>query len=295
MTEKEFDLHYRHLKEQGKAKIEAGHAWLDQEMAKLFDTCDLTQEQIAERVGAIEGKSISRPYLCQRLCFGRFLDFVARGNISGIWLPGLTEKLFRRHYAPISKRHPRGKSGERAVFEEVARALEQGLPAEKKARDAAEEEQEDEIQDGDGELVNRSGRPSPIKDAVCEILGTGWQTSKQLQSAMKKQIAGVKPEQIRNTIHYLKAKPPEGMALEVKQFDTGKEGEDVKRYRLVQQDQCSPVDKLVKLLEPIIVQLEEISQMHAAMMSPVMVGILATRLRRALHSVLKEEKPSSVC
>ena len=82
----------------------------DQALAKLFYRSGWTQEELAAK----EGKS--RSYLAQRLIFGRFLSFVATGNIPR----NLTERRFRDYWSRTDK----SETNERIRFREVLKLME---------------------------------------------------------------------------------------------------------------------------------------------------------------------------
>ena len=107
--------------------VKAHKAWLDQEMARLFDSCDWTQEAIAERVSRVTGKRVSQQYVCYRLIFGRFLIFTTTGCKTGSWLSTLTERRFREQWQQT-------KGNERSRFEQVAQIFETGIAHGKQSR-----------------------------------------------------------------------------------------------------------------------------------------------------------------
>lgn len=91
MTVAQFDVQYKHIQEQLQAKQEKVDGYADQSLAQLFRKSGWTQQAIAEKVG------MKQPYVCQLLCFGRFLQFIASGN--KVTIPAnLTEKAFRKHW-----------------------------------------------------------------------------------------------------------------------------------------------------------------------------------------------------
>ena len=73
----------------GDSNKEAG-ARFEQELARLFYRSGWTQEELAKKEG------LKQPTVCQRLQFGRFLDFIASGNkTENPAFSKLTERRFR--------------------------------------------------------------------------------------------------------------------------------------------------------------------------------------------------------
>jgi hypothetical protein len=88
MTEAEYDAERARL---GNSRKDAGDRW-EQELARLFAKSGWTQEDLAKK----EGKG--RTWVVQRLCFGRFLNFVANAT-NPVPLPrNLTEGRFRKYW-----------------------------------------------------------------------------------------------------------------------------------------------------------------------------------------------------
>lgn len=98
MTTEQFDLRLKTIAEQYEARREAAEAYRDQELARLFHDCGWTQEKIAEHLNK-QGKHISRVWVCYRLCFGAFLDFVTTVTKVAFDLKTLTERRFRGLWA----------------------------------------------------------------------------------------------------------------------------------------------------------------------------------------------------
>jgi transcriptional regulator with XRE-family HTH domain len=81
------------------ARKDAGAKW-DQQLALLFARSGWTQEQLADK----EGKS--RPYITQRLIFGRFPN-VAMATSTEIPLSSLIERRFRDYWSRTEGTHAR--------------------------------------------------------------------------------------------------------------------------------------------------------------------------------------------
>jgi len=94
---------------------EGADAYRDQEMARLFETCDWSQERIGKKMGKRQA------WVSQRLTFGRFLSFITRSDNPKPDASRLTEYVFRKLY-----RGTRGTENER--FTDTARKLTDDMP-----------------------------------------------------------------------------------------------------------------------------------------------------------------------
>lgn len=97
MSDDEFEREREELRERyGDNRTEAGNRY-EQELAKLFWRSGWTQEELAAK----EGKS--RPYIAQKLIFGRFLGFVASATSAENLPKNLSEGYFRKFWSQTDK------------------------------------------------------------------------------------------------------------------------------------------------------------------------------------------------
>jgi hypothetical protein len=126
---------------------------------------------------------------------------------------------------------------------------------------------------------------------VREVLRTKkWLTVEQIQRELEGS-RGVRLtlEQIRGTLRTIKRSPTSGDVLQEKNFGEEESNRPMRRYRIEAREVLSPVQQLCRLLEPVLAQLEEMGQMHAACMSPMMIRVVAERIRQALACVSSEK------
>ena len=252
MSEQHFDARLKHIEEQYQARREGADAYRDQEMARLFEESGWTQEQIAGRMGK------RQVWVSQRLCFGRFLSFIASGDNPDLAV-NLTERRFREHWK-------RSRGHERERFAAVAHALEHGIPHGHEAL-----------------LV----KPE-VGGAVLECLADGkWYTVEQITATAEETLPGLTADQVRNSITNLRRHPPEGKRLQSKLI--GKKAQ----YRLARAlpKKSAPLEVLADLYEkatPLLDELDELGQMSMARLSPGLVRNVAFRIRRLFEALLQE-------
>src|SRR5262245_60702177 len=113
MSQAEFRLNVKQINEQLQARHETATAWGDQEMARLFERCEWTQEAIAKEMKR------THQWVSCRLIFGRFLDLAT--TVANTELAGLTERRFRDYWRKTE-------GAERERFAKVAEILANGIP-----------------------------------------------------------------------------------------------------------------------------------------------------------------------
>lgn len=216
MSEQQFDARLARINEQYEAHKEGAVATRDQEVARLFHECEWTQERIAGRMGK------RQVWVSQRLCFGRFLDFIASGDKRESVL-NLTERRFRGYWK-------RTKGKENARFEQVLHALEHGIPH------------------GRAALVSKPG----VREALLGTLADGkWYTVSQVTATVEESLPGVTEEQVTAGVGHTRRNPPDGQRIEVKKI--GRKCQ----YRLVSGSAAGGPEAPAKGLEEVISLYEE--------------------------------------
>lgn len=259
MSANDFDLRLKHIEEHFAARKEGAEAYRDQEMARLFEECEWTQEKIAGRMGK------SQQWVSVRLVFGRFLKFTTSGGNSPTGTSNLTERRFRELW-----KQTKGKEAER--FAAVAEMLASGSASPKPA-----------------------GNKRGIKAAILAAMDDGqWYFSSEVHATVEEIIPGVTERQIITNIVHAANAPPKGKAIEVKDLGTKR-----KQYRLVEAKRpatggprSSAGDALLAVYEeaaPLIEELEHWGNQSRYNQAPGELLKLAVRLRRLFESRLAAE------
>ncbi len=180
MSTTDFDLRLKHINDQYAARRDGADAYRDQEVARLFEQCEWTQEKIAARMGK------KQSWVSRRLVLGRFLKFMP----TGINASGLTEGRFRELW-----KNTTGKESER--FEAVLDKLQNGVPQ------------------GAEALSKKPG----VRAALLSAMDDGkWYTATQIQATVEESLVGVSSEQIHNGIRHLMTRPVAGKQVESKRI-----------------------------------------------------------------------------
>lgn len=264
MSAHDFDLKLKHIEEQAAARRESADAYRDQELARLFNECDWTQEKIAAHLGK------KQQWVSKRLIFGRFLKVTPTGSNSEV-TASLTERRFREHYRKACIAFPGKKQSaekERNRFDFVLNELQHGVPTGK---------------------ANNIKKPQ-FRAHLRELMRDGeWRTVEQMAFDLSRVMVGVVADQVRGAIGDLKNKPPRGWVVEIKPTATK---ERAYRMRLESAETAQPaafVGALYERAKPLIAELEHWGRTSPFGQAPSELLKIAHRLKALFESQCEPE------
>jgi hypothetical protein len=256
MSQEHFEAEVRRIEEEHARRREGADAYRDQEMARLFETCDWSQERIARAVGQ------SQRWVSYRLTFGRFLSFsTACSNHKAPDMSSLTEGRFRAAYAKT-----KGKEKER--FADVLRSIDT-----------------DSHPPGYRRQVDKPG----VRAAVREVLSDGrWKTIRELQAQVTARIPDLPPSCVSAAVRELQRVPPRGFFMESKHAGR------LHQYRVCKgvpvpagEDLVKEVTRLRDGVGPIIEELKQWGRAHEFQMSPGAIRRIASQLEKLFGRLLE--------
>jgi hypothetical protein len=250
MTEQQFDERLARIEEGHASRREQAAAWRDQEMARLFEESEWTQQKIARKVGK------TQRWVSYRLLFGRFLSFRTTCSKDAPGIASLTEGAFRTLWKKT------GSKKESARFAEVLTMLEKQPPPGPKPPP-----------------VNKVG----LAAAVRELFEDGkWRTVRQAVEAIRPRFPGLPDETLAASVRWLRSHPPRGYQIEVKhlgkvgQYRLRRAGRDLKEVPALD------VDRFLEGVVPIIEELKTWGGQSEWHQSPGALRRLAVQLERLI-------------
>lgn len=254
MSDLEFDEKLKQIEQTYGAGREGVEARRDQELSRLFNECEWTQDRIARKIGR------HQTWVSLRLRFGAFLSFMTTGHKTEISTQSLTERAFRSLWSQT-----KGKEQER--FEKVAELL--------KARECATT--------GYKNLIKKPG----YGDEIRSILSNGkWHTVESVVSRMREKFPEFDRVKFANQIAKLRL--PKGKMLQTQgrgerkrcRMSDAKASPDVAQTKTLE---------LYEQIKPLIDEIEFWGTRHIAEVSVQEIRRIGIKLQRVFDSILQTE------
>ena len=114
LSERQYDARRKRIRDEYETSMNRAGAKRDRELSYLFVQSGWTQQRIAEKEGR------SREWVCKRLRFGRFIDFLGTTVPNGEKLPvDLSERKFRGFWESTASQKQCAKMSEEEKFQAI--------------------------------------------------------------------------------------------------------------------------------------------------------------------------------